>query len=794
MNIALVGAECEENLALRYIRAALEERGHGVVQITFNSEADTEAATECLARSGAGLAGFSMVFTYRAAEFAALARRSRELGFRGHLVAGGHFAAFNAEALLRDVPAFDSVAIGEGEDLMCALAERLDSPAEVRGLVWRDGGGAVRRNAPAEKPPDLDRLPLPTRLEPPDSYLGLPVANMLGSRGCTHACAFCSIAAWHRLCGGARLRLREPAAIAEEMAGLYARGYRIFNFHDDNFFLPDRRQSLQRFWRLRGELQARGVERIAFAVKSRPDTVDEETFAFLKEFGLFRVFLGIEAGTADSLRRLGRGQTPGQNERALEVVNRLDLHACFNLLLLNPDSTLEDFRANVAFLRAHCGNPMNFCRTEIYAGTPLELKLRREGRLLGDYWGYGYRIRDARAQEAFELMYVGLAGRHFGDNCVHHLTMRVDFERQVLDHFWGCPAPLRRRTKDFVRRVNANSCDYLEEIAEAAAGGFSGAAERNEFLHGLAARVRRDNDRFASEAKGLVNKISRTSQPVARRSGMWQQDAAALLVSSLTLTATTSRGQNTHMSEMAAQPPSSFTTQTVVDSPPPPIVNLANRQKAILQEKLLPELAALLPAPARLRVRIVLGERGQWSSGEVFNTAANQSVAIPPEILRHLVIPELKSTICEASFSKEEVSKARNTPTAAKAILKRELGKPVDRALYLDLAAPTDVDLELRARKDGKITKVSLFKLPPGQKLTVVTNIVHTRAVLAAMRIKEPMLQDRTWTVRYTAAELAEAAPQTHPHEMTPLPPRTNAQPPPGMHMFEMAPDPYREE
>ena len=570
MSIALVGAECEENLALRYIRGALEAQGHSVTQITFNAEADTEAAAECLARSGASLTGFSMVFTYRAAEFAALGRRIRELGFRGHLVAGGHFAAFNAEALLRDVTAFDSVAIGEGEELMCALAERLDSLAEVRGLVWRDGDGVVRRNEPAEKPPDLDRLPLPIRLEPPDSYLGLPVANMLGSRGCTHACAFCSIAAWHRLCGGARLRLREPAAVAEEMAGLYARGYRIFNFHDDNFFLPDRRQSLQRFWRLRGELQARGVERIAFAVKSRPDTVDEETFAFLKEFGLFRVFLGIEAGTAESLRRLGRGQTPGQNERALEIVNRLDLHACFNLLLLNPDSTLEDFRANVAFLRGHCGNPMNFCRTEIYAGTPLERKLRREGRLLGDYWGYGYRIRDARAQEAFELMYVGRAGRHFGDNCVHHLTMRVDFERQVLDHFWGCPAPLRRRAKDLVRRVNANSCDYLKEIAEAAASGFSGPADRNEFLRRLGARVRRDNDRFAAEANGLVNQISRTSQPVARRSGMWQQDAAAVLASSLTLAATTSCSRFTHACEMAAQPTSTVSSRTVIDPPRPP--------------------------------------------------------------------------------------------------------------------------------------------------------------------------------------------------------------------------------
>jgi radical SAM superfamily enzyme YgiQ (UPF0313 family) len=118
MKIALVGAGCEENLALRYICAALEGRGHSVTQITFNADADTEAAAECLARSGAGLAGFSMVFTYRAAELAALGRRGRELGFGGYLVGGGHFAAFNGEALLRDVPAFDSVAIGEGEELI----------------------------------------------------------------------------------------------------------------------------------------------------------------------------------------------------------------------------------------------------------------------------------------------------------------------------------------------------------------------------------------------------------------------------------------------------------------------------------------------------------------------------------------------------------------------------------------------------------------------------------------------------------------------------------------------------
>src|SRR5271166_5374719 len=99
MKTALVGAECEENLALRYIQAALEARGHEVIQVEFNTPADIESAARRLADSGAALAGMSMVFTYRTREFAALAARSRELGYRGHLVAGGHFAAFNCREL-----------------------------------------------------------------------------------------------------------------------------------------------------------------------------------------------------------------------------------------------------------------------------------------------------------------------------------------------------------------------------------------------------------------------------------------------------------------------------------------------------------------------------------------------------------------------------------------------------------------------------------------------------------------------------------------------------------------------
>ncbi|MBN1809376.1 MAG: cobalamin-dependent protein [Planctomycetes bacterium] len=528
MRIVLVGAELEENLALRSIWAALDAAGHHVSLVVFNDSAHTEDAARRIASSSADLAGFSMVFTYRAAEFARLAARSRELGYAGHLTAGGHFAAFNAAALLSDVPAFDSVALGEGEEIMCRLARSLHDLPSVPGLVYRDASGCVHTNAPAEKPADLDSRPFAVHRRPFDTYLGLPIVNMLSSRGCTHSCAFCSISAWHRLCGGERFRMRRPGAVADEMAALYNEGARIFNFHDDNFLPRDPAAAWDRARSLGSAFASRGLTDIAFAIKARPDEVDRDLFAYLKSIGLFRVFLGVEAGTAESLRRLGRGQSLSDNERALDVVNLLDIHCCFNLLMLNPDSTLDDFAANVAFLKRRPHNPMNFCRTEIYAGTPLEIKLRRENRLIGDYWGYDYLIADPGAQLLFELVYTAFCQRNYGDRGVHHKVMEVDYEHQVLSHFFGTSRSLRRRTKDYIAAVNLNTCAYLDELVAAVKAGFRGPAARSSFLRGFSARIAADDRLLYDRGSAILSDV-RSFADRSSRSGFarWAGRTAA---------------------------------------------------------------------------------------------------------------------------------------------------------------------------------------------------------------------------------------------------------------------------
>jgi anaerobic magnesium-protoporphyrin IX monomethyl ester cyclase len=354
-------------------------------------------------------------------------------GFSGHITAGGHFATFHSRELLEGFPDLDSILHGEGEQAMQDLLAALDHPESVAGMSWRNGDGHIVDNPLRRQPRALDDYPLPTRPAKFHQYLGLPIANMLSGRGCYGACRFCSIRAWHAKIGGSRFRQRRVESVAQEMADLYhQRGVRIFNFHDDNFLSPKKADSLDRIGRLRRALKDHGINRIGFQIKARPDSIDREVVASLKEIGLFRVFLGVETNAVAGLLTLGRGIRREQNSVALEILREAGIHTSFNLLMFDPETTLEDLRQNIAFVARQAEFPLNFCRVEVYAGTDIHRQLHDEDRLQGDYFGYSYRIRDPRVQSAYEIFREVFYPRNFAINGMNHRAIAVGL---LLPHF-----------------------------------------------------------------------------------------------------------------------------------------------------------------------------------------------------------------------------------------------------------------------------------------------------------------------------------------------------------------------
>jgi radical SAM superfamily enzyme YgiQ (UPF0313 family) len=469
MKAALIGPELEENLGLGYLHSSLKAKGHQAHIFDFHTAAQIPQVAADVIELAPDLVGLSMVYTARAGEFVDLAAALRRAGFTGHITAGGHFASFHACELLARFPAFDSIVHGEGEETTVALIEHLADPRSVSGITCRDENSTLLKTSPRPNPDDLDSLPFPSRQPHFQTYLGLPVANILGSRGCYGRCRYCSITAWYKQNPGRQFRQRSVERIAQEMAELYHRMHvRIFNFHDDNFFLPTTSRSVKRFTALHRRLQVEGLGRIAIQVKARPDSINKESISVLKGVGLFRVFLGVETNSAAGLQTLGRGITTRQNHRALQLLQDFDLHVTFNLLMFDPETTLSDIRDNIAFIRQYSHIPLNFCRTEVYTGTPLEKMLRKQNRLRGDFFGYSYTISDERAQQAFELFRLIFWHRNFDADGTNLEAMRLDYHFHLLRHFYPrrVHAALADQVKSSIRTLNRNSAELLSQLCD----------------------------------------------------------------------------------------------------------------------------------------------------------------------------------------------------------------------------------------------------------------------------------------------------------------------------------------
>lgn len=466
MKVALIGAELEENLGLRYMASALEQAGHTAVIFPFNDAGDIQNVVRQVILFNPEIAGLSMVFTGRAREFCLMAQALRQTGFVGHITAGGHFAALNCVQLMADFPEFDSVALGEGEELICELAAGLDNLPQLPGFCRREPGGTPLMNPARGNPQDLDQLPFPRRTVFHE-YFGKPIASILSSRGCWRSCAFCSIDAWYRSGGGLKFRIRSIPNIVAEMKELYHNhGVRVFNFQDDNFFLPEPDKALARFTQLRSSLWAEGVKEIAIAVKARPDSINREVMAVLDDLGIFRVFLGVENASERGLRNLNRTSSLEQIENALQVLNDLDVHVAYNLLMFEPDTNMDDILINLRFMERHIDNPFNFCRAEAYAATGLERKLRKDGILIGDYFGFDYRIKDPQVETFHRIANYAFFNRNFNDFGLHYFNMEVDFSFQLLRRFQPelLSQGLRSEVRSFIKETNIDTYRCLSRI------------------------------------------------------------------------------------------------------------------------------------------------------------------------------------------------------------------------------------------------------------------------------------------------------------------------------------------
>ncbi|UCE61519.1 MAG: B12-binding domain-containing radical SAM protein [Phycisphaerales bacterium] len=532
--VALVGPEEEENLSLRYLASSLAAAGFDSKIVAFNASRElSRVLSKILSASDSPVViGISLAFQWRAKDFLALMVALRERGFTGHITAGGHFGTFAYSELLADFPEIDSICRHEAErtivSLTCAVAS--GAPLQgIPGLAYRDSQGGTLVS-PVPDPKDLSGLAWPDRRGEPEECLGHGMAPIVGSRGCYASCAFCCIAAWHALAPtGKRFRTRPVAEIADEVAWLHKhRGIDIFTFHDDNFFLPDHRASLERINGLADALDARGVGRIGTVIKARPTDITPEIVRALHDrLCCIRAYLGIETHTEQGLKTLTRRVRTNDNNEAMRVMCEAGIYVCYNLLIFDPDTTVDDLAANLAFAEAHAEVPMNFGRVELYAGTPLLARMQAEGRCTGDYLGWDYRLSSPMMHRIFKLAIQCFYPRNFAPDALALSLQGVRVQVEVCRQFHAdlSEGAWLTEAKELSSRLTLDSVNGLREIMAFVQE--DGAGHQRDFVRDLSRRLRKTEEEVREAAQTLETTLGQTVGACCRPLRTMESSAAS---------------------------------------------------------------------------------------------------------------------------------------------------------------------------------------------------------------------------------------------------------------------------
>jgi hypothetical protein len=269
-----------------------------------------------------------------AARLAELVKRARPEATT--VIGGVHVTALPCETLA-EFPQFDLGCVGEGEETLVELCERLRGrkPLEdVAGLVLRAAYGP--RETPARaKIVDFTKLPHPAY----DLFPRAEEYYVMSQRGCPFTCKFCMNP------NGRTARQRDVEDVVAEIREIVERYHPAeLSFADEIFTVNmDRAHAL-----LDGMIRVGVPGRVRFWVQSHVNFVDEAMFRHLKRAGCFRCALGIETGDEEKLREMGKGTQLGMVKEAFAAGRRagLDLTAFF--VLGHPNETFASIRKTIA--------------------------------------------------------------------------------------------------------------------------------------------------------------------------------------------------------------------------------------------------------------------------------------------------------------------------------------------------------------------------------------------------------------------------------------------------------------
>ncbi|MFH1904150.1 MAG: lipid biosynthesis B12-binding/radical SAM protein [bacterium] len=283
-------------LGVSMIAAALRNGGHEVCQFDFlQSNKSMDALCETIRNNAPNIIGVSIrnidnvnyLSEQRYIDVAKDIVQTIHAQTSVPVVLGGAGFSIMPEAILREVGA-DYGIVGEGEALMLefvANAEKGEYPKKrcIRAISKLSG----------EKIPSAYYDPKIMEFYLKRGNIG----SVQTKRGCTHKCVYCS----YPILEGTSIRCRDPKAVVDDIQMLTDTHKAKYIFFTDSVFNDDQKHYLN----VVREMAKRGVS-IPWTAFFKPEKLDDEIIALMKQTGLKAAELGSDAPANTTLRKLGK--------------------------------------------------------------------------------------------------------------------------------------------------------------------------------------------------------------------------------------------------------------------------------------------------------------------------------------------------------------------------------------------------------------------------------------------------------------------------------------------------------
>ncbi len=268
----------------------------------------------------------------------------------------------------------DMICVGEGEEALLELAEKMESGKEPYGVrnIWFKKNGDIIRNGLRPLNQDLDSLPF-FDYDLDDHYIydveakrirkmdvgilerALPTGLNLNKkmvrayrtmtdRGCPHKCAYCAVGMIKDMYSSQRyLRRRSVNHSIEEIVQIKKRFpfIKLIQFFDDTFFARPLNE-IEEF-----SVAYRERVHLPFHCQGSPTTITEEKLKLLVDAGLVFVEMGIQSGS-EKTQRLYNRMIPNRIVlKAAAILTRYKsflLSPCYHIILDNPWERREDVK------------------------------------------------------------------------------------------------------------------------------------------------------------------------------------------------------------------------------------------------------------------------------------------------------------------------------------------------------------------------------------------------------------------------------------------------------------------